>query len=283
MDASEIENGHLEATGGARLFYRWHVPSNDDGVLGCVVVVHGFAEHSGRYLHVLEALTRAGYACLALDVRGHGRSEGRRGFVNRFDEYHRDLDAALAFVREKKVGGPTFLLGHSQGGLIVSSYVLDNPHAADGMILSSPAMGVALQIPVWKEGMARFMSNVWPPLALPSGIGSDQISRDKETIAAYEADPLVFKSATARWYTEFRAIQATMESAGSGIEMPLLLLQAGSDQLVSPEASRAFHDGLASSDKTFELYEACYHELFNEPEREEILATVIAWLRARSD
>jgi alpha-beta hydrolase superfamily lysophospholipase len=280
MTVIPAQTGVEDGRGGIRIFFRWQ-PVEDARAVA--VIIHGFADHSGRYGHVFEALAAAGIATLAIDKRGHGRSTGRRGFINRYEEYVDDVETALNLAEARADGKPLFLLGHSLGGLSVSRYLIDRGgRRLKGAVLSSPALGVALAVPAWKDTLGQVMSKVWPSLAIPAGIEAHQVSRDKDIVAAYAADPLVFTSATARWYTETLASQAWVHARAQTIETPMLVLQAGEDSLVDPEATARFHGNLASDDKAFIRYDGLYHEVMNEPERAQVLGDVIAWITDRS-
>jgi len=274
----DIETGYAPSRDDTQLLFRWH---RFDGARALVVLIHGFGEHSGRYVHVLNALNEAGYACLAIDLRGHGRSGGRRAFVQRFTDYLDDVDAAVALGRERMAAGPLFLVGHSMGGLVVANWIAERGDQAAGFVVTSPAMGVALRVPAWKDGLGRVMSRLLPGLAIPTGIDPTLVSRDKAVVEAYVGDRLILKSATARWYVEFLAAQEAALRTAPGVRTPALVLQAGSDGLVDRDASKRYADALGGDDVTFSSYEGLYHELFNEPEQREVLAAVVAWLDAR--
>jgi len=270
--------GTFEGRGGVRLHYRWDEVSPPRAV---VVVVHGIAEHGGRYDHVASALTAAGFGCLRVDLRGHGRSAGRRVYVERFDEYVGDTLAGVRFVRDRQPGVPIFALGHSMGGLVAILLALDHPDTLAGLALSSPGLRAKVHIPAWKDALGRIMSRLVPTLAIPTGIPPTSVSRDPAVVKAYQADPLVTTKATARWYTEYLAAQARAMGDAPRLRTPTLMLVAGSDVLVDPEASQAFFDGLGAQDKTFQPYPDLYHEVFNEPERDAVIADLLAWLRER--
>ncbi|MGM0574181.1 MAG: alpha/beta hydrolase [Myxococcota bacterium] len=273
------ETGYLDQGAGVRLFYRWHPVEDPRATL---VFVHGFGEHSGRYLHVFEAMNAAGFDCLGFDYRGYGRADGRRGYVERFDDYVDDVERAVRAARDRRPDAPLFIVGHSQGGLVAAAYALARGDRADGFALSSPGFGVAVPVPAWKDALARVMSRIWPTLSVPTGIESSLVSRDPDVVAAYDADPLVLRAATARWYVEFLEAQERILAGAGRIDRPMLVLQAGDDRLVDPAATRRFFERLGSEDKTFVPYEGLYHEIFNEPERDRVLGDLRGWLLERT-
>lgn len=273
----DIETGYALSGDGTQLLFRWHPAADAKAV---VLVTHGFGEHSGRYLHVFKALNEAGYACLAIDLRGHGRSGGVRAFVSRFSDYLDDLDCALALIRERSAA-PLVLLGHSMGGLVVANWIADRGASAACFVLSSPGMGVALPVPGWKDALGKLMSRLIPTLAIPTGLDPKLVSRDPAVVQAYVGDRLVLTQATARWYVEFLKAQELALSTAPRVTTPALVLQAGADGLVDPLASKRYADALGGGDVTFSTYDDLYHELFNEPEQVRVLEDVVAWLDAR--
>ncbi|MCB9729461.1 MAG: lysophospholipase [Deltaproteobacteria bacterium] len=272
-------SGFVTTPTGHRLYERWH-PAPEPRA--SVAVIHGFGEHSGRYLHVFEALNAGGFNALGLDYRGYGQASGRRGFVERFDEYLDDAGFAAGRARERGEGLPVFMLGHSQGGLVTAAYALERDHGLAGMALSSPGFGVALAVPAWKDGLARLLSRLVPGFGLPTDLGGAEVTRDPDVAAAYDADPLMVRRATARWYVEFLAAQVRVMAGADRITLPTLVMQAGADRVVAASASRRFFDQLGSKDKEFISYEGLFHEIMNEPERDRVLGDLVAWLRARS-
>ncbi len=245
-----------------------------------VLIVHGFAEHIRRYDHVVRFLHERGYEVAGLDVRGHGSSGGRRCFVERFDEYLDDVDAALNHVATRGAR-KLFLLAHSHGGLITARYLEQHPEGVDGAVLTSPLFGFKVEVPAWKRILGRSMSVLWPSLAIPSGIPPEHVSHDPEIIRAYAADPLNSKIATARWYTECVAAQALALADAHRLRLPMLVLQAGDDRIVDAARSENFLAAVGSRDKAFVSYPGLFHEILNEPEKATILPAIDAWLTAR--
>ncbi len=281
-ESSKPETGRMPSRDGCSLYYRWHPVAAPRGT---VVIVHGFGEHSGRYAGVIADLNARGYAVLAFDYRGHGLAAGPRAYVGRFSQYLDDLDAAIARARACLSGAerrPLFVLGHSLGGLITAAYALDRGEGLSGFVVTSPALGMALAVPAWKDALGRVMSRLIPRLSIPSGLDPALVSRDPEVVRAYAADPLVLTKATARWYTEFLDTQARVMASAPRITLPALVLAAGADRLADPEVSRRFEETLGSKDKRFVIYEGLYHEIMNEPEKAKVLDAIGAWLQARS-
>jgi len=270
---------HLEGTfqgfGGLELYYqRWRPEGEPKAVLA---IVHGFGEHSGRYDNVVNWLVPKGYAIYAFDLRGHGRSPGQRSYINRWAEYREDVRAFLTFVQEQEPGRPLFLMGHSMGGLIVLEYTLHYPEGLQGVIGSGPALAQTGVSPLLMA-LGRFLSRIWPRFTLETNLDATTISRDPAVVEAYVNDPLVHSVATARLGEEMSKAMAWVNDHAADLRVPLLILQGGADRLVSPEASRAFFERVASEDKTFHEYEGYYHEPHNDVGKERPLADLEAWL-----
>jgi alpha-beta hydrolase superfamily lysophospholipase len=257
---------------GATLYAQWWLP--DSPARAVVAIVHGYAEHSGRYAQTAADLVAKGYAVEALDLRGHGRSSGERVYVDSYEDYLNDVDVLLERVRTQHPGKKLFLLGHSMGGGVVSSYIINRKPKLDGVILSGAAMLARREEPP---------AGAPPPPPRSGPLPADTISRDPAVVAAYENDPLVYRGAPpdrsgAAWADAYRAVQEGM----AGITCPLLILHGTGDKLVPFRGSVQLNEVAASTDKTLKLYEGLYHEVLNEPERDQVIADIVAWLDARS-
>jgi alpha-beta hydrolase superfamily lysophospholipase len=269
------EEHFFHAADGLRLFYRsWSVPAPR----GQVALVHGFAEHCGRYDHVAACLNAAGWSVAAVDYRGHGQSGGKRAHIDAFEEYLGDVEAFLGEARRAGGADRPVLLGHSQGGLIAARYAELHPDELRALALSSPFMGLAVQLPALKVLAGRMMSKVWPSFSMPSGVDPAWVSRDEAAVARYAADPLVSRITTARWFTEVTRAQAVTLAEASRLALPLLIQQAGADRLALVDATRRLFAGAGSQDKHLEVYEGYYHEIFNEVGKDRVLTDLTAWL-----
>lgn len=268
-------DGELPGSSGGGIYWQAWIP---DDSIAVVLLVHGYAEHSGRYAHVAARLNKAGYAAYAVDHQGHGRSEGVRGSVGSMAGVVADLDAVRDLAQAAHPGLPVFLLGHSMGGLIALDYlVTKGQDSVAGLVLSGPAIdpgdGNRVQF-----ALARFLSRLAPNAPL-ADLGNENVSRDPAVVARYRADPLNYLGKIrARTGAEgLAAVQRVSQALGT-ITLPLLVLHGGDDKLASPDGSRLVHDGVASSDKTLKIYDGLYHEIFNEPEKEVVLSDVVTWL-----
>ncbi len=242
---------------------------------GQVVIVHGLAEHMGRYAHVAAALAEAGWRVIGLELRGHGDSEGKRGHVERWGSYAEDLALAMELA-----DGPCVLLGHSMGGLVVLDALLDNPDAAvAGIVLTNPLLGVRVKAPAWKLALAGFLSRVLPRVSLDNELDTDKISRDKDVVEAYVADPKVYRGITPRWYVEMLAAMERVQTAAASYRTPLLMVTSDADGICDPPAAREFMTRYGSGGEE-KRYDELYHEVLNEPEKEQVMGDILAWLQA---
>jgi alpha-beta hydrolase superfamily lysophospholipase len=247
-----------------------------------VVLVHGLIEHSGRHANTALELVRQGFAVHAMDLRGHGRSGGRRGDVRSFDQYLLDLDVFFARVRATEEDRPLYLMGNSMGGLIVSLWtVLRKPQIA-GLILTGPLLALADELYPWTRHLLAPTNAVAPWLRVPR-ILYNWLSRDPKTIAAIRSDPLVchcgFSVRVAAGAS--RAMKELSDRANS-LRDPLLILHGGGDRICGPAGSRALYAKASSADKTLRVYDGLYHEILDEPERETVLADLTGWLDRRA-
>lgn len=239
-------------------------------------MLHGFGDHSGRYQELAAWLAARGLAVYALDQRGHGRSPGRRGHVSRFAQFLSDV-AALRRLAAAEHGGPQLLFGHSFGGAVALRYLETGPERLAGAVVSCPFLAVAMRVPGWKRAMARLLGEVLPALPVATGIDLAHLSTDPAVGQAARSDPLYHRVMTPRAWREIQAAQAAVLADGSHIRVPLLLLLAGDDRIVSRPVAEAFARTLAS-DVTVKTYDGFYHEIFNEPGRARVYRDVEPWL-----
>jgi alpha-beta hydrolase superfamily lysophospholipase len=252
------------------------------GCRALVVIVHGYAEHCGRYGGLVDALGEAGYECHLLDLRGHGRSGGVRGFVRDFGDYLDDLDLLLERIGEVHSPAPTapprILFGHSLGGLIALRYVLRRPEAFAAVAAGSPFLHPAAEVPALKLGLASVISHLAPTYLMGGEIDSRWLSHDPAVAAAYDRDPLVFKTLSPHWFFAARAAQEEVLERAGEIRLPALFLLGGDDHVADAARSRLVFDRLGSADKQLEIYPGLFHELFNEVERVRVIHDLLTWL-----
>jgi acylglycerol lipase len=243
-----------------------------------LLLVHGLAEHSGRYANLVRHFVPLGYAVYGLDHVGHGKSDGRRAFVRRFEDFLLPLETYSGMVRRAHPGLPVFLVGHSMGGLIGAAYLLDHQDEFRGAVLSGPSVRIPDNISPAIIFAGKVLSRLLPGAGILA-LDPRGVSRDPAVVKAYVEDPLVHTGkTTARLGAELlKAMQRVMAQANR-IRLPLLILQGGADRLVDPRGARMLHELAGSSDKVLRVYEGLYHEVYNEPEHKQVLADVEAWL-----
>ena len=279
MSGHTGSDGRIASGDGLSLSYRSWLPPRAHAV---VLVVHGLAEHSGRYERVGRHLADLGYACHALDYRGHGRSPGPRAHVRRFDEFLADVAAARSHLAAAHAGLPLALLGHSQGGLIVLLSALTAPDGLAAVVATSPFLGIhpASRPPRALAAAARVLSATVPRLRIASKLDTAHLSRDPAVVAAYEADPLVTRKVSARWFTEVGGAHARALALAPTLRVPALVMQAGADRLVDPGATRRWAEAAPPALVEYVEWDGFFHEILNEPEKAEVLARIARWLEA---
>ncbi len=233
-----------------------------------VLVIHGLAEHAGRYEHVGGALAAAGLSATVVELRGHGHSGGKRGHVARWSDYIADVHAAVATLRP----GWT-LLAHSMGGLVALDAVRDGV-LPSRLALSNPLLGVSVKLPGWKVRAAGLLSRLAPSLPMKNEIDPTALSRDPSVGAAYLADPLVFQTASPRWYTEMLAAMARVHAVPHWT-VPMSVYLGDADRVTDPVAARGFAGRIGAKLTVFPDFR---HEIFNEVGKEEPIGQAVAWL-----
>lgn len=274
-----LELRHSQARGTSRLYRQAWLPDGD--IRAVILLAHGLGEHSGRYTCLADHCTERGFAVYAVDHYGHGKSEGHKGHVERFSVYLDGVRELLARVQENHPEAPVFMLGHSMGGLIAAAFMREAQAAFRGCVLSGPALMSDAAPSAMVLRINRLLSSLAPTVPV-TGLDPAGVSRDPEVVRAYVSDPLVHHGKmTARLIAELMTTMRATLAAAPEIRLPLLILHGEADVLTSPEGSRVFHAHAASDDKTLRLYPALYHEIFNEPEKDAVLADMTDWLEAR--
>jgi acylglycerol lipase len=248
-----------------------------------VLVVHGFAEHSGRYDHVGRALAEKGLAVHALDCRGHGKSGGKRVHVDSVQEYVADVQAARQEVHRRHPGAPLFLLGHSQGGLVVLVLALRSPEGIAGLVLCSPFLAVhadSRPSPVVRA-LAAVLERAAPSLTVRTHIDARLLARDPAVVEAYRRDPMVSHAASAGWQRAVRRAQREARRDAHGLRVPALVMASGGDRLTDPEATRALAAAAPVDKVTFVRWEDAAHEMLNDLGKEHVLDRIVDWIEAR--
>jgi acylglycerol lipase len=283
--AESTESGQrstLRTRDGVQLpLYAWRAQTPPRAALA---LVHGLAEHAGRYAALAARLNAAGIDVYAIDLRGHGHAPGRRTWIAAFDEYLDDVDALLALASTQAAASatPLFLMGHSMGGAIAALYAVERlpqtrvPLA--GLLLSSAALAPGRDVPAWMIAASRVISAVWPRFPAMK-IDAALLARDAAVVEANRADPLVHHGAIpARTGAQILEAMKRIEAGRAQLRVPVLVWHGTQDKLTEPEGSRAFGENVGSPDRTLTLYEGSYHETLNDLDRERVIAAMIAWI-----
>jgi acylglycerol lipase len=271
------EEGKFKGYKGLNLYYQCWLP--DKSPKAVLLVVHGLAEHSGRYMNLVNYFVPKGYAVYALDHRGHGKSEGMRSYVDRFSDYITDLKTFFDKVRKEHRDAKIFLFGHSLGATIATAYSIEHQKELAGLILSGPSLVATTSVSPALLAIAGVISAILPKMGV-TVLDASTISRDKAVVDAYVNDPLVFRGKIpARTGAELARMWKTLPEEMSKIKLPVLIMQGTEDQLANPASSKLLYERVGSKDKTLKLYGGCYHEICNEPEHKEVMADIEAWLK----
>jgi alpha-beta hydrolase superfamily lysophospholipase len=249
----------------------------ETGTKAVVALVHGFGEHTGRYANVAQALTRAGYALIGFDLRGHGQSGGPRGHAPSYEVLMDDIAAFLRQIRPRYPRLPVFLYGHSLGGNLVLNFALRRKAKLRGVIASSPWLRVAFEPPAWKVALARVTDRLAPGFSQAAGLESAALSHDARVVAAYDSDPLVHDRISVRLFLAARASGLWALEHAAGLRHSLLLMHGTADRDTSCEASRLFAQR-AGKRATWRAWSGWYHELHNEPGQARVFAAMIKWM-----
>lgn len=252
-----------------------------------LVIQHGFGEHSGRYQNLLSALENEGTMVYALDARGHGKTPGRRGHIDDFNQYSSDLAVLVKKARGENPDRPLILLGHSMGGLIATLTALKPEIAKElrGLIVSSGAFKPVVDtVQGIRKTVGTLLAEFAPAMTVPAGLDVKLISRDDNVVQAYVNDPLVHGKISLKMGVDLFATGEYLLEQASRITLPVLVIHGDADGIAQAEGSKAFYKALSSQDKTLKLYPGFYHETMNEPlaDRRQVLSDVVAWINAHS-
>lgn len=269
----------FDGYGGVRIVYDVWTPETAPRAV--LVLSHGLGEYARRYDHVAQRFAEAGLVTYALDHRGHGRSGGKRVLVRDLHEYTADFDTLVGIATREHHGLKCIVLGHSMGGGIVFAYGVERPDNYDLMVLSGPAVAAQDQVSPVLALAAKVLGAVVPGLPAQE-LDVDAISRDPAVVAAYKEDPLVYHGKVpAGIGRALLLVGETMPQRAPALTAPLLVVHGEQDRLVSVAGSRRLVECVGSTDVELKIYPGLYHEVFNEPEREQVLDDVVSWITAR--
>jgi alpha-beta hydrolase superfamily lysophospholipase len=269
----------FDGVGGVRIVYDVWTPGTDP--LGVVILAHGYAEHARRYDHVAERFGEGGLITYALDHRGHGRSGGKPVYLKDMSEYTDDFHHLVGIATAAHPELKRVVLGHSMGGGIVFAYGVEHPDDYAAMVLSGPAVYAQDAVSPVMIMVAKVVGSLMPGLPVEN-LAADAVSRDPEVVAAYEADPLVHHGKLPAGIAKaLIGVGESMPQRASALTAPLLVVHGGQDKLIPVAGSERLVECVGSADVHLKVYPELYHEVFNEPERAQVLDDVVSWIEVR--
>ncbi len=266
----------FRGAGNFNLYWKAWLPDGKPKAI--ILVAHGLGEHINRYTNLVNNVIPRNYAVYGLDHRGHGKSEGPRCYIDRFQIYIDDLKTFADMVCKENPGLKTILLGHSMGGLIATCYAEQHQDELCCLVVSAPLLAPGDSVAPATITMAKILSVLTPRLGVQT-LDSTYLSHDRAVVEAYDRDPLVYRGKiTARLGSEMFTTMFRVQQGMPALKIPLLIMQGTGDKLVSPEGAKLLHTRAGSADRTLKMYDGFYHELFNEPDREKVFADLVPWL-----
>lgn len=269
------QEGTFRGVGDLKLFYQTWRPTGI--VQANLVIVHGLGSHSDTFSPVVTHLVERGFAIYSFDLRGHGRSEGKRGFINQWSEFREDLRGFLHLVAADSPDCPCFIYGHSLGATITLDYAVRLPHAIQGVILSALPIGKVGLSPI-KFFIGNILSSIWPSFSLSTGIDISAGSRNPTIVEAHAQDPLRHTYGRARMSSEFFSTLTWLQDHVSDLRIPVLMLHGSADRTIPSQPSYEYFQKITYPDKQYIEYPEAYHDLHLDLGYEEVLADVEHWL-----
>lgn len=273
------EECKFKGRGNLDLFYQCWFPASEPRAV--LIVINGLADHSGRYANLANYFAAEGYAVYSYDHRGHGKSDGLRCFVERFSDFQADLKTFVDIVRAGNGNARIFIIGHSMGATITLSHAVLHQGDLTGLLLSATSLKIGRAVSPVLIALAGILSFLAPKMGT-TVLDAAAISRDRSVVEAYVNDPLVYRCRIpARLGAELIKTMRQLPDRIPEINLPMLVMHGSADRLSDPEGSRLLYHLAGSSDKTLKIYPGCYHEIFNEPMREQVFQDMKIWLSAR--
>ena len=270
------------AQDGQKLYLQAWEPEADRKA--AVFIVHGLGEHSGRYAHIAERFVEKGIAVYTFDGRGHGRSSQPKvtAYIERVDQYLEDIDALFHKMKSHVKDTPCFILGHSMGGALVTHHAIFKIPPVAGIILSGAGILPGEDFSPLLIKVAGVLGKLTPKLKATK-LDSSGISKDPEMVKAYDSDPLVYHGGIpARTGSELLGLSQELQDNIERFSLPVLIMHGTIDRFTNIEGSKLLYEKAISKDKTLKLYQGLYHEIMNEPEKEEVIGDIIQWILERS-
>ena len=245
-----------------------------------IALIHGMGEHSLRYIHVAKFFADHGFATMGIDLRGHGKSDGKRGHTPNYEALMNDIESFLKKVKQEFSELPIIIYGHSMGGNLTLNYLIRRQPELSAAIVTSPYLKLAFEPPKWKVVLGKLSAGLIPTLSQSTGLETAAISRDKKVVRAYEVDELVHDKITSAFFVNVHFAGPYVIENAAKIKMPLLVMHGLEDRLTSPEGTKEFMQN-AGSNVTVKYWPGLFHEIHNEPEQQEVFQTELDWLISR--
>lgn len=274
----ESRTTSIDSSEHVSLFARIETPREPRG---CVIITHGFGEHIGRYEKLSDRFAEMNLVVVRYDMRGHGRSQGKRGHASSYDIYLNDLGHAIELSRERNPTLPIFLFGHSMGGGLVLNYALRRANKLSGIIASGPWLRLAFSPPAWKTWLAHCIARVLPSFSMPTNLDISKLSHDPEVVKSVEGDTLTNSVISAAAYVGLVAAGEYALAHAAQLKFPLFMMHGTADEVTDIRASEAFFAAAGSTDKTFKPWPGMYHETLNEIDSAPVFQAVVDWLEQR--
>jgi acylglycerol lipase len=271
--------GNFKGVRDTSIYYQGWVPEGN--VKAILLIVHGVGEYCGRYTNIINFFVPLGYAVYGLDHIGHGKSDGQREVIKRFEDFTEPLARYYQMVKEWHPGKPIFIYGHSLGALITLFYLLDHQADFKGAVISAPPVKIPNNISPMTVTLGKILATVAPRTGI-LGLDTSSLSHDQGVVTAYNTDPLVFHGKITACISAgmLRAMLRVNEEA-TKISLPLFILQGSADRIVDPTGAKMLYDKVGSKDKTIKVYDNLFHEVHNEPERLTMFNDLQSWLTKR--
>ena len=272
------KEGFFKGVREANIYFQSWLPESEPKA--GLLIVHGLAEHSGRYMNVVNHFVPLGYAVYGIDQLGHGKSDGTRVYIKHFDDYTKTLKIYFDMISRWQSDNPIFLVGHSMGVLIGAVYLLDHQAELAGAVFSGAFVKVPSNITPTTILLGKMLSALIPRFGLVR-VDANAVSRDPAVVQAYINDPLVHRGKiTARLSAEILKAMQYLNGQANKITLPIMIVQGSADKLVDPVGAQMLYDMVSSTDKEIRIYDGLCHEVYNEPEHDMVLREVERWLEA---
>lgn len=273
---SNITAGYLEITDRPRLFFRYFPCAKPRA---CLLLVHGFGEHSGRYGHVIEELQSLNVDIYAFDLRGHGRSEGERGQINSFDDYLADFNAMMQHIKSRHTG-KIFVVAHSMGALVSFLAIKKYDFKVAGLVMSCPLFAIKVELPRMQKFLGGYLAKLFPHMPSKAKIVGSSLTHDPQMAKMYDTDDLILREATLRWF--FETEKSARLAQTLKFDQPLLLQVAGEDLIVNSDTAKKWFQNLPKHrDQSMKIYPTMLHEIYNESDRDLPINDMLTWIKSK--